>query len=531
MIVRQFHRICSPFWRLERKLTEVASHFGVPQSDRFQAMSMLGKIFAKKVPCVGPNSIRTVGTVLWLQSQSSGSHALLLNEVASVVNASVEDMSKQARRLRLALMQSNVKCPKAALWARLSSLSRRTLEHLDVSLTQFLAVNLPTVSADAVKLEIQKYIDSTCDFVVIVSFDEGASPSSLAAAITFLSCSIAALNQQAYVSFARKAAVRKANQRKRSLRTTLLPLVRSPWGISISQCAGVACVHPETALGRLRRLEAVFDDCIARHFVALFLSSSPDCSEALLDESQQQRAHNSDKLTACTRSPDRTATAAASTTPILLYNRIPVVLQVAMPAPFPRRCFSQLTIPLQHLLFLSRSRCDAAAEAAADGPAHDECPHVAVIKENSGCEEDSDGSDLDRFAASAPLRLLVPLATHAGPSYILTPEQSRRKVHTRRNEKHLAVCMMILCYYAFLRLASRYFCVDCPLWYDASRSWLAGKLSKALCPPTSNARGMHRLALPPPQPQAPRGELNKRNRAGTLCGCSQMIQKHLELSP
>ena len=332
--VLQFHRICSPFWRLERKLTEVASYFGVPQSDRFQAMSMLSKIFSKKVPCVGPNSIRTVGTVLWLQSQSSGSHALLLNEVATVVNATVEDMNKQARRLRLVLMQGNVKCPKAALRARLSSLSRRTLEHLDVSLTQFLAANMSTVSADAVKLEIQKYIDSTCDFVAIVSFDEGASPCSLAAAITFLSCSIAALNQQVYVSFARKAAVRKANQRKRSLRTTLLPLVRNPWGITMAQCAGVTGSHPETALFRLRRLEAAFDDCIARHFVVLFPSSSADCSDAPLVESQQQRVPNLDLPTTRTRSPDRSATAVASTPPILLYNRIPVVLQVSMSAPF-----------------------------------------------------------------------------------------------------------------------------------------------------------------------------------------------------
>ena len=67
---------------------------------------MLGKVFAKKVPCVGPNSIRTVGTVLWLQSQSSGGHALLLNEVAFMVNASVEDVSRQARRLRLTLIQN-----------------------------------------------------------------------------------------------------------------------------------------------------------------------------------------------------------------------------------------------------------------------------------------------------------------------------------------------------------------------------------------------------------------------------------------
>jgi 5'/3'-nucleotidase SurE len=79
--------------------------------------------------------------------------------------------------------------------------------------------------ADAVKLEIQRCIDSTSNFVAIVSFDEGSSPSSLAAAITFLSCSIAALNQHDYVSFARKAAARKANQRKRSMRTTLLPLL------------------------------------------------------------------------------------------------------------------------------------------------------------------------------------------------------------------------------------------------------------------------------------------------------------------
>ena len=126
--------MCSPFWRLERKLTELAGHFGVPQSDRFQALVMLSKVFARKVPCVGPNSIRTVGTVLWLQSQCSGGHTLLLHEVASVVNSSVGDISKQAYRLRQLLGQNNMKCPKAALCARLSSLSRRILEHMDASL-------------------------------------------------------------------------------------------------------------------------------------------------------------------------------------------------------------------------------------------------------------------------------------------------------------------------------------------------------------------------------------------------------------
>ncbi len=286
---------------------------------------MLGKVFAKKVPCVGPNSIRTVGTVLWLQSQSSGGHALLLNEVAFMVNASVEDVSRQARRLRLTLIQNNVKCPKAALCARLSSLSRRILEHLDNFLTEFLALNLPAVSPDAVKLEIQKCIDNTCAFVAVVSFDEGASPSSLAAAIAFLSCSIAALNQQVYVSFARKTAVKKANQRKRSLHTTLLPLLREPWGICISQCASVAGVHSETAFSRLKRLEVAFDDCIQRYFVALFPSADADCGAATSPRSARRRDDNIDDAG---KPSCGTAASPPSTPPLLLYNRIPVVLQV-----------------------------------------------------------------------------------------------------------------------------------------------------------------------------------------------------------
>lgn len=349
----QFHRICSPFWRLERKLTEVASHFGVPQADRFQAMSMLGKVFATKVPCVGPNSIRTVGTVLWLQSQSSGGHALLLNEVACLVNASVEDISRQARRLRQALSQNKMKCPKAALCARLSSLSRRILEHLDVSLTQFLATNLPIVSSDAVKLDIQRCIDRTCDFVAIVSFDEGSSPSSLAAAITFLSCSVAALNQPLYVSFARKAAVRMANQKKRSLRTTLLPLLRQPWGITIAQCAGVAGVHPDTALARLKRLEATFDDCIARYFVAIFSSDGADLCAAAAGCSEQQPSNADERATS--KAVACTSAAARPTLPIILYNRIPVVLQVktiiqqmqhdAAPPPLPPLTAPPLPLP------------------------------------------------------------------------------------------------------------------------------------------------------------------------------------------
>jgi hypothetical protein len=284
-------------------------------------MSMLGKVFAKKVPCVGPNSIRTVGTVLWLQSQSSGSHALLLNEVASVVNASVEDISTQARRLRIALSQSQVKCPKAALGARLSSLSRRLLEHLDAPLTSFLALKLPSVSADAVKLDIQKLIDSTCDFVAIISFDEGSSPSGLAAAIIFLSCSIAALNLPVYVSFARAAAVRLANRRKRSLRTTLLPLMREPWGISIAQCAAVSGVHSDTAVSRLKHLETAFDDCISRYFVTLFPPSDVD---AAFGDAQPRPLRRADvgKVVSCKTESAR------STPTIILYNRIPIVLQV-----------------------------------------------------------------------------------------------------------------------------------------------------------------------------------------------------------
>jgi hypothetical protein len=289
-------------------------------------MSMLGKVFAKKVPCVGPNSIRTVGTVLWLQSQSSGGHALLLNEVACVVNASVEDISTQARRLRLALSHSHVKCPKAALGARLSSLSRRLLEHLDAPLTTFLALQLPSVSADAVKLDIQKLIDSTCDFVAIVSFDEGSSPSGLAAAIIFLSCSIAALNLPVYVSYARAAAVRLANRRKRSLRTTLLPVMREPWGISLAQCAAVSGVHCNTAASRLKRLEAAFDDCIARYFVTLFPPTDTECRTAAFCDGKQRPAHCADasKVASC-----KTVKPNSSTPTILLYNRIPIVLQVS----------------------------------------------------------------------------------------------------------------------------------------------------------------------------------------------------------
>ena len=324
----QFHRICSPFWRLERKLTEVASHFGVPQSDRFQAMSMLGKVFAKKVPCVGPNSIRTVGTVLWLQSQSSGGHALLLTEVACVVNSSVEDISSQARRLRLALSQSQVKCPKAALGARLSSLSRRLLEHLDVPLTSFLALKLPSVCSDAVKLDIQKFIDSICDFVAIVSFDEGSSPSGLAAAIIFLSCSITALHYPAYVSLARTDALRLANRRKRSLRTTPLPLLRQPWGISIAQCAALSGVHFETAISRLKHLESAFDECIARYFVALFPPADADISAAALAGRQRPTQGAGAKKIASFKTGAKTTT--GSTSPIILYNRIPIVLQVIL---------------------------------------------------------------------------------------------------------------------------------------------------------------------------------------------------------
>jgi acid phosphatase family membrane protein YuiD len=293
----------------------------VPQADRFQAMSILGKVFANKVPCVGPNSIRTVGTVIWLQSQSSGAHALLLNEVACLVNASVEDISKQARRLRELLSQKKIKCPKAALCARLSSLSRRILEHLDVPLTAFLSLNLPSVAADAVKLDVQRCIDSTCDFVAIASFDEGCSPSGTAAAITFLSCSIAALHQQVYVSFARAAAVLQAQRSKRSLRTTLLPLLREPWGISIAQCAQVAGVHSDTACCRLRRLEAAFDDCIARFFVA---PPEAPAAAAYAPCHQRHAAVSAPSKRASRRAPP----SRAPTPPIILYNRIPIVLQV-----------------------------------------------------------------------------------------------------------------------------------------------------------------------------------------------------------
>jgi hypothetical protein len=323
--------MCSPFWRLERKLTEVAGHFGVPQSDRFQALIMLSKVFARKVPCVGPNSIRTVGTVLWLQSQCSGLHTLLLHEVASVVNASVGDISRQAFRLRQVLGQTKMKCPKATLCARLSSLSRRILEHLDASLTAFIALNLPMVSVDVVKLGIKKSIDRTCDFVAIVSCDEGASPSGLAAAIAFLGCSIAALNQQAYVSFARAAAVRLANRKKRSLRSTLIPLLREPWGISIGQCAGIAGVSSYTAACRLKRLEAAFHDCIARYFISLFPPENDDVCFAASVDSGHDHVHAVDaavtaKEESCNALMRKRKVRVVA--PITLYNRIPVVLEV-----------------------------------------------------------------------------------------------------------------------------------------------------------------------------------------------------------
>jgi hypothetical protein len=327
----QFHRICSPFWRLERKLTEVAAHFGVPQSDRFHALTMLGRVFAKKVPCVGPNSIRTVGAVLWLQSQCSGGHSLLLNEVASVVNASVGDISRQASRLRQLLGQTKMKCPKAALCARLSSLCRRILEHLDAPLTAFIALNLPMVSVDFVKLGIKKNIDRACDFVAIVSCDEGSSPSGIATAITFLSCSIAALNQQAYVSFARATAVRQASRKKRSLRTTLLPLLRRPWGMSMEQCADVAGVSTCTAASRLKHLEAAFDECIARYFVALFPSETNDMRTSTLLHIHHDVAHMThlaatSKIASCEAVVRKRQ--ARVTAPITLYNRIPIVLEV-----------------------------------------------------------------------------------------------------------------------------------------------------------------------------------------------------------
>lgn len=329
--------MCSPFWRLERKLTELAGHFGVPQSDRFQALVMLSKVFARKVPCVGPNSIRTVGTVLWLQSQCSGGHTLLLHEVASVVNSSVGDISKQAYRLRQLLGQNNMKCPKAALCARLSSLSRRILEHLDASLTAFIALNLPLVSVDVVKLGIKKSIDRACDFVAIVSCDEGTSPSGLATAITFLSCSIAALNQPSYVSFARAAAVRLANRKKRSLRSTLMPLLRQPWGISIQQCAGIAGVSSCTATCRLKHLEQAFDDTVARYFVSLFpsegffTSEKNNVSPAALVDSRHDHVHIVDgadatQAASCNAVMRKRKERVAA--PITLYNRIPIVLEV-----------------------------------------------------------------------------------------------------------------------------------------------------------------------------------------------------------
>ena len=364
---------------------------------------MLCKVFAKKVPCVGPNSIRTVGTVIWLQSQSSGAHALLLNEVACLVNASVEDISKQARRLREVLSQKKIKCPKAALCARLSSLSRRILEHLDVPLTAFLALNLPSVAADCVKLDMQRCIDSTCDFVAIASFDEGCSPSGLAAAITFLSCSIAALNQQVYVSFARAAAVRQAHHRKRSLRTTLLPLLREPWGISISQCASIAGVHSDTALSRLNRLEAAFDECITRYFVAP--PPRADCvSGAIASVASHQR--QADVPAPRKRASRQALSSRTSTPPIILYNRIPIVLQVCCPPflPMHKPCL-QPPPPPQHLLFLSRVQFaaspapDADDDAAALGGVSVAAASLqADVEVSQPCDgRDSDSSDLDRL--------------------------------------------------------------------------------------------------------------------------------------
>jgi hypothetical protein len=86
------------------------------------------------------------------------------------------------------------------------------------------------------------------------------------------------------------------------------------------------------------------------------------------------------------------------------------------------------TIPLQHLLFLARARCDTAPpEAAADRPAGGACAVAAAVEGNSCDNEDPDG-DLDRLVSLALAFSPVLLPSHAGLSYILTPEQSLRKV-------------------------------------------------------------------------------------------------------
>jgi hypothetical protein len=67
------------------------------------------------------------------------------------------------------------------------------------------------------------------------------------------------------------------------------------------------------------------------------------------------------------------------------------------------------------------------AELAADASPNLACNHAAVIKSHPCDESGSDSSDLDRFDERNSLPLAC-VTADARLSYILTPEQSQRKV-------------------------------------------------------------------------------------------------------
>lgn len=140
------------------------------------------------------------------------------------------------------------------------------------------------------------------------------------------------------------------------------------------------------------------------------------------------------------------------------------------------------------------------AELAADASPNPACNHDAVIKSHSSDENGSDSSDLDRFGEHNSLPLAC-VTADALLSYILTPEQSQRKVLS------VSIVVEADCCSAARgtngRKAPAFLSMYPGLFPHAVCSLRAGRLFKAWSPPTSRAQELRDLlalplTLPPP---------------------------------